>query len=173
MFTAAQATKYVVAVDESKLCERLGVTYPIPVEVAPFYAQRTVRAITALPSLAPCDAQLRYGDAPTGFPGVGSAKPFVTDNGNLIVDVRKPALFYCASSHHDSLALLSPASTARSQACRFVPPTTLSTLGRLPSRRCFARRRSSTWLPPLPSSSRPSESSSMACSYTVARRCCL
>lgn len=89
---AAQASQYVVAVDQSKLCGKLGASYPIPVEIAPFYAQRTVRAIMALPTLAPCDAQLRYGDAPAGMPGVGSAKPFVTDNGNLIVDVRRRRL---------------------------------------------------------------------------------
>lgn len=83
----AQAAKYIVAVDQAKSCEKLGGSYPIPVEVAPFYAQRTVRSIMALPSLSPCDAQLRFGDAPAGMPGIGSSKPFVTDNGNLIVDV--------------------------------------------------------------------------------------
>lgn len=82
-----QATRYIVAVDEAKLCSKLGASYPIPVEVAPFYAQRTVRSIMALPSLHPCDAQLRFGDSPTGMPGVGSITPFVTDNGNLIVDI--------------------------------------------------------------------------------------
>jgi len=87
----AQASQYVVAVDETKLCGRLGAAYPIPVEIAPFYAQRTVRCIMALPSLSPCDAQLRFGDAPAGMPGVGSAKPYVTDNGNLIVDIFRSA----------------------------------------------------------------------------------
>lgn len=87
----AQASQYVVAVDEPKLCGKLGASYPIPVEVAPFYAQRTVRSIMALASLQPCDAQLRFGDSPAGMPGVGSAKPFVTDNGNLIVDVFRTA----------------------------------------------------------------------------------
>ena len=57
-----QATRYIVAVDEAKLCSKLGASYPIPVEVAPFYAQRTVRSIMALPSLHPCDAQLRFGE---------------------------------------------------------------------------------------------------------------
>lgn len=88
----AQATQYVVAVDEPKLCgAQIGASYPIPVEIAPFYAQRTVRSIMALPALSPCDAQLRFGDAPAGMPGVGSAKPFVTDNGNYIVDVFRTA----------------------------------------------------------------------------------
>jgi len=85
------ATRYVIVVDDSKLCERIGATYPIPVEIAPIYAQRTMRRIAALPSLQPCNARLRVGAAPAGFPGapVGNqdASPFVTDNGNFIVDI--------------------------------------------------------------------------------------
>jgi len=83
----AQASKYIVAVDQPKMSGKFGFSYPIPVEIAPFYAQRTLRAICTLPSLGQCDAQLRYGDHPAGMPGVGAAKPFVTDNGNFIVDI--------------------------------------------------------------------------------------
>uniref|UniRef100_A0A7S3AM72 Ribokinase n=1 Tax=Haptolina ericina TaxID=156174 RepID=A0A7S3AM72_9EUKA len=87
------AAKYVVVVDQVKLTERIGTSYPIPVEIAPIYAQRTLRRIATLPSLAPCDARLRVGGAPAGFPGCAmptdgiKAGPFVTDNGNLIVDI--------------------------------------------------------------------------------------
>lgn len=85
----AEAAKYVVVVDEPKLCGTVGASYPIPVEIAPIYAQRTVRRLNTLASLAPCDARLRYGDAPSGLPGCASfpPTPFVTDNGNWIVDV--------------------------------------------------------------------------------------
>ena len=43
--------------------------------------------------LAPCDARLRYGDAPAGHDGVAPfpPKPYVTDNGNYIVDVFREA----------------------------------------------------------------------------------
>ena len=69
-------------IDESKLCERVGASFPIPVEVAPVFAQRTVRQIAVLPTLAPCDPRLRFADA-SSFP----PKPFLTDNGNYVVDV--------------------------------------------------------------------------------------
>jgi len=85
------ASQYVVVIDEKKLCDAVGPSFPIPVEIAPVYAQRTLRRIAALPSLAPCDARLRYGDAPAGLPGCAmpgsDSAPFITDNGNYIVDV--------------------------------------------------------------------------------------
>jgi len=87
------ATQYVVVIDQKKLCDKVGSSYPLPVEISPFHSQRTLRRIAALPSLAPCEARLRYGVAPAGLPGCAmpgsdaDAKPFVTDNGNLIVDL--------------------------------------------------------------------------------------
>ena len=65
----------------------------VPVEILPVFAQRTLRQIAALPALAPCDARLRYGDAPAGLDGVAPfpPKPFVTDNGNYVVDCFRQA----------------------------------------------------------------------------------
>jgi len=87
----ASASRYVVVVDEEKLTERLGASYPIPVEITPIYSQRTLRRIVALPTLSGCNARLRYGLAPAGLPGCAipgdDASLFVTDNGNLIVDL--------------------------------------------------------------------------------------
>jgi ribose 5-phosphate isomerase A len=89
----AEAARYVVVVDEPKLCARVGGAHPVPVEILPVFAQRTLRQIAALPALAPCDARLRYGDAPAGLDGVAPfpPKPFVTDNGNYIVDLFRQA----------------------------------------------------------------------------------
>ena len=54
---------------------------------------RKERQRSADSSLSPCDARLRYGDAPSGMPGCAAfpPEPFVTDNGNWIVDVFRTA----------------------------------------------------------------------------------
>jgi ribose 5-phosphate isomerase A len=71
---ALAAQTFIVIVDETKLVDRLG-TFPTPVEVVPFaltWVEREMRA---------------------AFPEVtiarrGGATPFVTDNGNAILDCR-------------------------------------------------------------------------------------
>ena len=63
----------------------LGVDFPVPVEVAPAFHQRTLRRLAKLTG---ADARLRLGLAPAGRPGADvSGKPFVTDNGNYVVDL--------------------------------------------------------------------------------------
>jgi ribose 5-phosphate isomerase A len=69
---AAAARRFVVIGDESKLVERLGATY-VPVEVAPFLWRTTAGRLAAL-------------GAAWALRG-GEARPFRTDNGNLIVDL--------------------------------------------------------------------------------------
>ena len=84
----ASAKRCVVCIDESKLCDRIGTSYPIAVEITSMFAQRTVRRIGTLPSLGACDAMIRHGNAPAGLPGsTDHLMPFLTDNGNMIVDV--------------------------------------------------------------------------------------
>ena len=57
----------------------------MPVEVAPAFHQRTLRRLAKLTG---ADARLRLGLAPAGRPGSDvSGKPFVTDNGNYVVDL--------------------------------------------------------------------------------------
>jgi len=74
----AASSKFVVIVDESKLCDGLGPSFPVPVEVVPFCHEHTSRVIKALPSLAGCQVRLRQsGD-----------KPYITDNGNYIFDLQ-------------------------------------------------------------------------------------
>jgi len=69
---AAAARTFVVVVDESKVVERLGVGV-LPVEVLPFLWRTTAARLERLGA----SLTLRGGEG----------KPFVTDNGNLILDL--------------------------------------------------------------------------------------
>lgn len=81
----ASSKQFVVIVDDSKLCDSLGPSFPVPVEVVPFCHEHTARVIEALPSLAGCKAKLRLGSSSSNKPD--GDKPAVTDNGNYIVDL--------------------------------------------------------------------------------------
>lgn len=80
------AKKFIVIVDESKLCDGLGPGFPLPVEITPFCWEHTMRTVGNLPSLAGCTPKLRLGSAATGSK-VDGEEPAVTDNGNYIVDL--------------------------------------------------------------------------------------
>lgn len=82
----AAAGKFVVIVDDSKLCDGLGPTFPVPVEVVPFCHEHTARVIEALPALAGTKAVLRLGSAANNKRD--GDKPAVTDNGNYILDLQ-------------------------------------------------------------------------------------
>ena len=69
---AAASTRLIVAVDESKLVDRLGGRTALPVEIVPFGWHTTIDRLTALG----CVPQLRR----TG------GQPFTTDGGNYIAD---------------------------------------------------------------------------------------
>jgi len=79
------AKKFVVIVDESKLCKGLGPGFPLPVEITPFCHEHTARTIAELPSLAGCEAVIRMGSSSTNKPDGDNIA--VTDNGNYIVDL--------------------------------------------------------------------------------------
>ena len=79
------ADKFIVIVDESKLCDGLGPTFPIPVEITPFCHEHTIRTIAALPSCAGCKPVLRMGSSSNNK--VDGDEIAVTDNGNYIVDL--------------------------------------------------------------------------------------
>ena len=78
----AAATKfYIIIVDQSKLVDHLG-KFPLPVEVAPFAWEWTMRRLKALG----CEPVMRMADG----------KPFLTDNSHYILDcsfgvIRDPA----------------------------------------------------------------------------------
>eukprot|EP00411_Alexandrium_monilatum_P031498 CAMPEP_0175376576 /NCGR_PEP_ID=MMETSP0095-20121207/24346_1 /TAXON_ID=311494 /ORGANISM="Alexandrium monilatum, Strain CCMP3105" /LENGTH=334 /DNA_ID=CAMNT_0016674863 /DNA_START=48 /DNA_END=1052 /DNA_ORIENTATION=- len=80
------AKKFIVIVDESKLCDGLGPGFPVPVEIVPFCHEHTMREIAKLPALAGCEPVLRLGNVANNQPD--GDKPAVTDNGNYIVDLK-------------------------------------------------------------------------------------
>ena len=79
------AKKFIVIVDESKLCEGLGPGFPLPVEITPFCWEHTMQTIGKLPSLAGCTPKLRKGSSSNNKDD--GPDPAVTDNGNYIVDL--------------------------------------------------------------------------------------
>jgi len=75
---AAASKKLIIIIDESKLVERLGTKFPVPIEVLPFslgFVRRRVGAMGI--GSAVREAQGKLG-------------PVVTDNGNFILDLKFP-----------------------------------------------------------------------------------
>lgn len=72
---ARAAKRVVIIVDQTKLVKKLGERAPVPVEVLPFTREYTMRKLAEL------------GGEPKLRASTGGA-PFVTDNGNYIVDVK-------------------------------------------------------------------------------------
>jgi ribose 5-phosphate isomerase A len=70
------ADQFIVVVDSSKLVDRLGSTFLLPVEVLPMAITPVMRAIEKL------------GGKPELRMGVKKAGPVVTDQGNLVIDVK-------------------------------------------------------------------------------------
>ncbi|NJN04186.1 MAG: ribose-5-phosphate isomerase RpiA [Leptolyngbyaceae cyanobacterium RM1_1_2] len=70
------AAKFIVVVDSGKLSDKLGTTFLLPVEVIPMGVAPVMRAIA------------KMGGQPDLRMGVKKAGPVVSDNGNLIVDVK-------------------------------------------------------------------------------------
>jgi len=79
------ADKFIVIVDESKLCDGLGPGFPIPVEIVPFCHEHTMRVIGDLPSCKSCKPVLRMGSASNN--SNDGDEIAVTDNGNYVVDL--------------------------------------------------------------------------------------
>ncbi len=73
--------RFLVIVDESKLCSRLGERFAVPVEVVAEAVSPVIRALRRLGA----EAELRIG--------VRKAGPVVTDLGNLLIDARFPEPF--------------------------------------------------------------------------------
>jgi ribose 5-phosphate isomerase A len=70
------AEQFIVVVDGSKLVDRLGSTFLLPVEVLPMAVTPVMRAIAKL------------GGKPELRMGIRKAGPVVTDQGNLVIDVK-------------------------------------------------------------------------------------
>jgi ribose 5-phosphate isomerase A len=72
----ALAEQFIVVVDSTKLVDKLGSTFLLPVEVLPLAISPVMRKLTAL------------GGKPQLRMGVKKAGPVVTDQGNLVIDVK-------------------------------------------------------------------------------------
>jgi ribose 5-phosphate isomerase A len=72
----ALAEQFVVVVDSGKLVDQLGSTFLLPVEVIPMAVTPVMRAIEKL------------GGKPELRMGIKKAGPVVTDQGNLVIDVK-------------------------------------------------------------------------------------
>lgn len=82
--------KFVCIVDESKLVSGLGGSKDaMPVEIVQFCWEFNLKRLAELPEVKGCEAKLRKG--------ADGKEPYVTDNGNYIVDlyfqVRRNDLF--------------------------------------------------------------------------------
>jgi len=76
---ARAARQVAIVVGEGKRVERLGTTFLLPVEILPFGHAVTQRAVAAA---GPCQPFLRTAE---------NGDPFLTDNGNLILDCKFPS----------------------------------------------------------------------------------
>ena len=81
---ATASERMVVIADDSKLSKTLG-SHPLPIEVVRFGLNPTMLLIQALAAEAGCEGEVRLR------PGEGD-RPFVTDQGNLIVDCVFPKI---------------------------------------------------------------------------------
>jgi ribose 5-phosphate isomerase A len=70
------ADQFIVVVDSSKIVDRLGSSFPVPVEVIPMAITPVMRAIKKL------------GGKPELRMGVKKAGPVITDQGNMVIDVK-------------------------------------------------------------------------------------
>ncbi|HEY9624083.1 MAG TPA: ribose-5-phosphate isomerase RpiA [Crinalium sp.] len=70
------AELFIVVVDSSKIVDRLGSTFLLPVEVIPMAVSPVMKAIAKL------------GGKPELRMGIKKAGPVVTDQGNLVIDVK-------------------------------------------------------------------------------------
>ncbi|HBQ99903.1 MAG: ribose-5-phosphate isomerase RpiA [Roseofilum sp. SBFL] len=70
------ADQFIVVVDSGKLVDRLGSTFLLPVEVMPMAMTTVMKALTKL------------GGKPQLRMGVKKAGPVITDQGNMVIDVK-------------------------------------------------------------------------------------
>ncbi|MEO1590680.1 MAG: ribose-5-phosphate isomerase RpiA [Cyanobacteria bacterium J06632_22] len=76
----ALAERFVVVVDSSKLVDKLGTTFALPIEVLPMAIAPVSRAVKAL------------GGEPDLRMGINKDGPIITDQGNMILDVKFSAI---------------------------------------------------------------------------------
>ncbi|PEY38303.1 ribose 5-phosphate isomerase A [Bacillus cereus] len=88
---ATSSQKLIIIADESKLVKDLG-TFPLPIEIVPFAWEQTAKRIQSFG----CQATLR----------IQNNQPFITDNGNMILDCTFPNLITKPFETHQQLKML-------------------------------------------------------------------
>lgn len=76
----ALAAEFIVVVDSSKLVDKLGSTFPVPLEVLPMAVAPVTRAV------------IKLGGKPELRMGVKKDGPVITDQGNMVLDVKFDAI---------------------------------------------------------------------------------
>merc|ERR1711981_9337 len=79
------ASKFIVIVDESKMCSGLGPHFPLPIEVLPFCVEHTMRCLEALPAMQGAKAVLRRGSSENNK--VDGDEIAISDNNCYLVDM--------------------------------------------------------------------------------------
>lgn len=74
------AERFIVVVDNSKLVDRLGTTFPLPLEVLPIAISPVMKAVEKL------------GGQPELRMAIKKDGPVITDQGNMIIDVKFEAI---------------------------------------------------------------------------------
>jgi len=115
---AAQSTKFVCIVDESKLVQTLG-KFPVPVEVIPMAVQRITRQFAALGGTS--SVRLKDGE------------PLVTDNGQFILDVAglqisDPLAFESEVSQWPGVVTVGVFAFQKAQVCLLATPEGVKTM---------------------------------------------
>ncbi|WP_377865451.1 ribose 5-phosphate isomerase A [Bacillus sp. R86525] len=88
---ASSSKELIIIADESKLVSHLGV-FPLPIEIIPFSWKQTEKRMQALG----CETRLRMKDG----------GPFITDNGNLIIDSIFPNKILNPNDTHTKLKMI-------------------------------------------------------------------
>ena len=94
---AHAALQFVVMIDFGKQVQRLG-AFPLPVEIVPFAWEVTIRRISS------CLGAAGYVGGRTELRG-GAQQPFITDNGNYIVDLSLGAIRHADALHASLLSI--------------------------------------------------------------------
>ncbi|MCG8368756.1 MAG: ribose-5-phosphate isomerase RpiA [Pseudanabaenales cyanobacterium] len=74
------AKQFIVVVDSSKLVDKLGTTFPLPVEVLPMAIAPVTQAL------------IKLGGTPELRMGIKKDGPVITDQGNMVLDVKFTAI---------------------------------------------------------------------------------
>lgn len=88
---ATSSKKLIIIADESKLVKDLG-TFPLPIEIVPFAWEQTANRIQSFG----CQTALR----------IQNNQPFITDNGNMILDCVFPNLITKPIETHQQLKMI-------------------------------------------------------------------